>query len=96
MDRSARGGVAHAGEFAHRHRRRAGPAGGRRATAVSVLYIVLPVSLLLAAAAVASFVWAVRSEQYDDTESPAVRILDDEPITTTRPAGSAAAGKPRP
>ncbi len=49
---------------------------------MSVLYIVLPVSLLLAAGFVAAFVWAVRCAQYDDVETPALRMLsDDVPLT---------------
>jgi cbb3-type cytochrome oxidase maturation protein len=32
---------------------------------------------MLAAGAVIAFRWAVRDSQFDDLESPAVRILDD-------------------
>ncbi len=45
---------------------------------MSVLYVVVPIALLLAAAGVAAFAWAARSGQFDDAETPAVRILDDE------------------
>lgn len=45
---------------------------------MSVLYIVLPLSLIVAAAAVGAYVWAVRSGQMDDTETPAVRMLNDD------------------
>jgi cbb3-type cytochrome oxidase maturation protein len=45
---------------------------------VSVIFIVLPVSILLAAGAVAAFVWAARGDQYDDTDTPAVRMLEDD------------------
>ncbi len=44
---------------------------------MSVVYIVLPLSLLLVAAAFAAFVWAVRSGQLDDLETPALRVLGD-------------------
>jgi cbb3-type cytochrome oxidase maturation protein len=48
---------------------------------VSALYIVFPLALLIAAGAVVLFVWAVRSGQFDDTETPGMRILhDDEPV----------------
>ncbi len=46
---------------------------------MSVLYIALPVALLLGAAAVAAFVWSVRRGQYDDLDTPPLRMLFDEP-----------------
>ncbi|MBI1373292.1 MAG: cbb3-type cytochrome oxidase assembly protein CcoS [Phycisphaera sp.] len=48
---------------------------------MSVLYIALPVAILLAAAAVAGFIWATRGGQFDDLDTPAYRVLhdDDEP-----------------
>ena len=50
---------------------------------MSVVYIALPAVLLLALAGVIAFVWAVRSGQMDDLETPGMRILgeDDEPPT---------------
>ena len=45
---------------------------------MSVLYVVLPVSLLLAAAAVGLFVWAARNGQLDDLTTPAMRVLCDD------------------
>ncbi len=45
---------------------------------MSILYVVIPVALLLVALAIAAFVWAVRSGQMDDLDTPAVRILHDE------------------
>jgi len=44
---------------------------------VEVLYLLIPLALLLVAAAVAAFWWAVQEGQFDDPEGPAVRILDD-------------------
>lgn len=46
---------------------------------MSVIYIALPVALVLGFAAVMAFVWAVHHGQYDDLETPAVRILEDDP-----------------
>jgi cbb3-type cytochrome oxidase maturation protein len=48
---------------------------------VSVLFVLLPVALLFAAVAVGVFVWAARAGQFDDLETPGIRILhdDDEP-----------------
>lgn len=43
---------------------------------MSVLFIVLPLAILLAAAFVLAFSWCVRSGQYDDVDTPALRMLD--------------------
>ena len=45
---------------------------------MSVVYIALPVALLLALAGVIAFIWAVRSGQLDDLETPGLRILGDD------------------
>ncbi len=45
---------------------------------MSVLYIAVPVAILLALAAVVGFIWTVRQGQYDDLESPAYRILEED------------------
>lgn len=48
---------------------------------MNVLYILVPVALLLAAAGVAGFIWSVRNDQFEDVETPGVRVLfDDEEI----------------
>ena len=47
---------------------------------MNVLFVLIPLALLLAGAGVAAFAWAVRSGQFDDVETPAIRmLLDDEP-----------------
>ncbi|UCD75944.1 MAG: cbb3-type cytochrome oxidase assembly protein CcoS [Phycisphaerales bacterium] len=47
---------------------------------MSVIYIVFPLALLIAIAAVIAYIWAVRSGQFDDLDTPGARILhDDEP-----------------
>ena len=45
---------------------------------MEVLYLLIPLALLLVAAGVAAFIWAVGDGQFDDPEGPAVRILDDD------------------
>ena len=45
---------------------------------MSVLYIVLPLALLIVGIAVAAFVWATRRGQFDDLDTPAVRVLHDD------------------
>jgi cbb3-type cytochrome oxidase maturation protein len=51
---------------------------------MSVLYIVLPLAILLAIAAVLAFSWAVRTGQMDDLQTPALRILHDDVQARTR------------
>lgn len=45
---------------------------------MEILYILIPVSLILVAFAIAIFGWAVKSGQYDDLEGPAHSILYDD------------------
>lgn len=45
---------------------------------MSVIFLVLPLALLIVAAAVWAFVWATRRGQYDDLETPAIRAVQDE------------------
>lgn len=45
---------------------------------MTALYIVLPLALIVATAAVVAFVWSVRSGQLDDVDTPPRRILFDD------------------
>ena len=45
---------------------------------MSVIYIVLPLALALASAAVWAFVWSARGGQLDDLEGPAMRVAHDD------------------
>ena len=55
-----------------------------RPDAVNVLYILVPAAILLAGVGVAAFVWAVRHDQFEDTQTPAIRmLLDDESSEST-------------
>jgi cbb3-type cytochrome oxidase maturation protein len=42
------------------------------------MFVLLPVALLFAAVAVGVFVWAARAGQFDDLETPSIRILHDD------------------
>jgi cbb3-type cytochrome oxidase maturation protein len=56
---------------------------------MSVLLALIPLALLLGLGAVFAFIWAVRSGQLDDLDTPALRVLlDDE---RPRPHSSAQA-----
>lgn len=47
---------------------------------MAVIYVLLPVALVMAVGAVIAFRWAVRQGQYDDLDTPPLRMLhDDEP-----------------
>ncbi len=53
---------------------------------METIFVLLPLALLIAAVAVGFFVWAARTGQFDDLETPAVRILfDDEEPASARP-----------
>lgn len=45
---------------------------------MSVLFIALPIALLLGGAALVACVLCIRDGQYDDLETPSIRILVDE------------------
>lgn len=65
---------------------------------MSVLYIVFPLALLIVAVAVAAYVWATRSGQLDDLETPALRMLHDDSYTArpTAVSGGVTANAPPP
>lgn len=49
---------------------------------MKILVILIVVSLLIALVFLALFVWSVKSDQYEDTDSPSMRILyDDKPAS---------------
>jgi cbb3-type cytochrome oxidase maturation protein len=50
--------------------------------------LLIAVSLALGAGAWLLFLWAVSTDQYDDVERPKHRMLDDDPETASKPAGS--------
>lgn len=43
-----------------------------------VLFLLIPLSILTAGVFLAGFIWAVRSGQFEDTCTPALRLLSDE------------------
>ena len=46
---------------------------------MSILYVLIPLALLILGAAVWAFFWAVGSGQFDDLDTPAMRVvLDDD------------------
>jgi cbb3-type cytochrome oxidase maturation protein len=52
---------------------------------MGIIYIMLIVSLVIALFFLSSFLWAIKSGQYDDDYTPSVRILfDDELINNNQ------------
>ena len=56
---------------------------------MTILLILVPISLALLGLAVWAFLWAVKSGQYDDLDSPSIDMLRDE----SKPAPPAEAAK---
>lgn len=40
-----------------------------------VIYLLIPLSILIAVGFLTAFIWAVRSGQYEDTHTPSLRML---------------------
>jgi len=50
---------------------------------MSIIFLLIPLSILLAAFFLVAFIWAVRAGQYEDTCTPSLRLLMDEPAKDT-------------
>lgn len=61
---------------------------------MNVIFLLIAASTLVAVLFLAAFTWAVRSGQFDDDRSPAVRILGDHKPTTTTPKTTSTTTKP--
>ena len=63
---------------------------------MSVIFLLIPLSMIVAGCFLVAFIWAVRSGQYDDTCTPSLRVLLDEagnPLPSSSPPLSPA-GRP--
>ncbi|EMO55915.1 cbb3-type cytochrome oxidase assembly protein CcoS [Leptospira noguchii] len=45
---------------------------------MNALYLTIPLAMLIALGALATFLWSLKSGQYDDIEGPKYRMLFDE------------------
>lgn len=65
---------------------------------MSILFLLVPVAIVLAGVGVAAFFWAVRDGQFDDVETPALRMLLDEaaepPPAAERPSAERPSEEP--
>jgi cbb3-type cytochrome oxidase maturation protein len=48
---------------------------------MSAIYLLIAASLVVATGFLAAFIWAARSGQYEDTDTPAMRVLFDDEVT---------------
>ncbi len=55
---------------------------------MSVIFLLIPISVILAAGFLGAFIWAVRSGQYEDTVTPALRVLWHDGNAPARPKAS--------
>lgn len=45
---------------------------------MTILFLILPITLLLSLTAVVGFAWATRNGQFDDLRTPALRAIHDD------------------
>lgn len=50
---------------------------------MSVLFLLVFASIIVAGGFLGAFLWSVRSNQFEDQQGSAMRILHDEPVTNT-------------
>ncbi len=50
---------------------------------MDIIYFLIPLALVLLVVAILAFIWAVRSNQFEDLDREAQRILFDEDQATT-------------
>ena len=60
-----------------------------------VIFLLIPLSIVIATCFLWAFIWAVRSGQYEDTQTPAMRMLWDEVGTKDRRAPTHPPSQPR-
>jgi len=53
---------------------------------MSILLMLIPISMVLFGLAVAAFIWAVKRGQFDDLDTPALDILEDDDRPAPPPA----------
>lgn len=57
---------------------------------MSVLFLVVPLAVILVAVAVWAYVWSARGGQFDDLDTPAVRMLHDDDAPLSRDSSASA------
>lgn len=63
---------------------------------MEIVFILVPATFLLAFGALAAYVWSAHDGQFDDLDTPPMRMLHDDeaekPTVTESPDGSSSAG----
>lgn len=54
------------------------PESQERITTMSAIFFLIPISVVIAAAFLAAFIWSVRAGQFEDTCTPSLRVLTDD------------------
>ncbi|WP_339734084.1 cbb3-type cytochrome oxidase assembly protein CcoS [uncultured Sunxiuqinia sp.] len=49
---------------------------------MSVVFVLIIIGILVASVFLIAFIWAVRNGQFDDSYTPSVRILFDDPVSS--------------
>lgn len=62
---------------------------------MTILLLLIPISVLLLGIAIVAFVWAVRSGQFDELETPPLDILREDPPSQPRVESSDDTNTPR-
>lgn len=50
---------------------------------MSILWLLIPLALILAFCAVGAFLWAVNHGEFEDMQTPALRMLHDDVLAPT-------------
>lgn len=45
---------------------------------MNIIYVLIPMSVILMVLAIVFFFWAVKHDQFDDLDTPAMDILDED------------------
>lgn len=45
---------------------------------MNIIYVLIPLSVLLMVLAIGFFFWAIKNDQFDDLDTPALDILDED------------------
>jgi cbb3-type cytochrome oxidase maturation protein len=62
---------------------------------MSIIFLLIPLSVVIATGFLFAFIWAVRSGQYEDTKTPSMRLLfQDLPPVPEKPRPNEAAPEP--
>lgn len=62
---------------------------------MTILFVVVPLAILLAIGFLVGFMWCVRSGQFDDVDTPALRMLDKSDEGASTRSASASGGSSR-